>query len=87
MRNPFSKTLSGTLECPHCESTNIAFVGDTGPAEKRYRCRKCGGFFRYQYRNKPAESDRDRNSAYAGHTRGINLARGLEFFRKAKAHK
>jgi len=76
MKNPFSRTLSGNLECPHCESKDIAFVENSGPAEKRYRCRKCGGYFRYQYRNKPDENP---VNVYSGHTRGLNLEKAKRF--------
>jgi len=81
MRNPFAKTLSGNLSCPHCESGAVRFVEDRGPYEKRYRCTKCGGYFRYQYRNKPLDND---TKPYSGHTRGIDLAGAMRFFGRYK---
>lgn len=77
IRNPFAKTLSGTLRCPHCGKYRLEFVEDTRPDEKRYKCRDCGGYVRYQYRYKPQENDKD---VYSGHKRGINLDVGKRFF-------
>ena len=75
-KNPFAKTLSGTLRCPHCGKYRMEFKEDIGPWEKRYRCKDCGGYLRYQYRNKPQENDKQ---VYQGHTRGINLNVGKMF--------
>lgn len=81
MGNPFAKTLSGSLMCPHCESHALKFVGDTGPGEKRYQCKNCGGFLRYQYRNKPQTDDK---RIYSGHTRGLDLSRVSRLFGRYK---
>lgn len=73
--NPFAKTLSGTLTCSPCGSSDVEFVEDTGPGEKRYRCRKCGHYMRYQYRFKPQADD---NKPYVNFKRGLNF----DFFRR-----
>lgn len=68
--NPFARTLSGSLMCPACESRDIRKVEQTGLAETRYKCRKCGQYFRYQYRNRPQSEDR---TPYMNFKRGLKL--------------
>ena len=75
MANPYAKTLSGRLMCPHCEGYKLTFIEDTGPQEKRYRCKDCGGYMRYQYRNRPQENDQN---AYQGH-KGLNFTKANHF--------
>jgi len=43
--------FSGPLMCPRadCGSTAIRFVENVAPCRDRYRCRKCGMPFQYDY--------------------------------------
>jgi transposase-like protein len=39
----------GSLNCPGCRSTAIRKIEDMGPYRIRYRCRKCGLPFQYDF--------------------------------------
>lgn len=50
--NPFrqrAKESGGALQCPICgpKDRKIRFVEDLGPYMRRYRCMKCGLYFRH----------------------------------------
>ena len=78
-KNPFAKTLSGSLICGRCRSNKLEYVESTAPDERRYKCKNCGCYIRYQYRYKPLEND---NKPYASHKRGLDLERARKIFGK-----
>jgi len=39
----------GSLNCPVCRSGAIRFLEHLGPTRDRYRCRKCGMPFQYDF--------------------------------------
>ena len=41
--------FQGRLTCPVCQSQAIRFLENLGPTRKRYRCRKCGLPFQYEF--------------------------------------
>ena len=43
----------GRLTCPVCKSGAIRFIENVGMNRSRYRCRKCGLPFQYDYSNNP----------------------------------
>lgn len=47
--------FAGKLICPTCESTANRFVENVGPTRIRYRCRKCGVTFQYDFSGLPDE--------------------------------
>jgi rubredoxin len=52
-KNKNPGAFGGSLSCPVCYSLALRFVEDVGPHVKRYRCRKCGLAFRYEYASNP----------------------------------
>lgn len=76
------------LLCPVCHSSEIQYVEQVGYAIdprypiKRYRCKKCGLFFRYDTR--PAHDPRRVSTAealakpYASFSQGLRAIRGLD---------
>jgi hypothetical protein len=45
--------FTGKLICPTCQSNSNRFVENIGPTRIRYRCRKCGVTFQYDFSGLP----------------------------------
>lgn len=64
----FSQTLFGDLLCPTCHSNEIKKWEEIGPWVTRYRCKKCGLYFRYD-----RTPSNPRYNPYQSFTRGLKI--------------
>lgn len=51
----FSNSATDLLPCPRCYSLKCKYVENTDYYTRRYQCKDCGQFFRYDKR--PVDSD------------------------------